>query len=307
MRINFAVPNCMRVAAMSQPWEADMTTAQMLETVKLADDLGFYAAMLGEHFIVPNEHIPLSGDHYLHTTVALGVIAGHTSRIRLKSSVTVLPLQNPIVQAKAWSTLDWLSGGRCAPIFGVGWLKEEFDMLNVDFHKRGKMCDEYLEAMRILWTEDKPKFNGEFTAFENASFAPKPTQKRVPIMLGGDAAPVLKRVGKYADGWSPFQTPPEKFVESMDIIKSQPEYDGRHIDIFFALEMLNVGSHHEIKGDDRAKGAWDSAKIIDQCGWLAELGVTETIVPRPPLDGVDAYKDHMHWVASEIIPKVAGL
>lgn len=295
----------MKVPAMTQAWEAGMPTSDILDTVKLADELGFHAAMLGEHFIVPNDHLPLSGDHYLHTTVALGVIAGHTSRIRLKSSVTILPLQNPIVQAKAWSTLDWLSGGRAAPIFGVGWLKEEFDILNVPFNQRGKMCDEYLEAMRILWTEDNPTFRGEFTAFENASFAPKPAQKHLPVMLGGDAAPVLKRIGKYADGWSPFQTPPEKFRECLDIIKSQPEYDGRPIDMFFALEMLNVGAEHEIKGDDRAKGAWDAAKIIDQCGWLAELGVTETIVPRPPLADTEGLKEHMRWVASEIMPKVA--
>src|SRR5690554_1760663 len=168
MKINLSVPNTMKVPAMTQAWEAGMATADILDTVKLADELGFHAAMLGEHFIVPNDHLPLSGDHYLHTTVALGVIAGHTSRIRLKSSVTVLPLQNPIVQAKAWSTLDWLSGGRAAPIFGVGWLKEEFDILNVPFNQRGRMCDEYLEAMRLLWTEDNPTFRGEFTAFENA-------------------------------------------------------------------------------------------------------------------------------------------
>lgn len=307
MKISLGVPGTMKVAAMTQAWEHSITTEQICEAVRLADDLGFYKAMLGEHFIVPEAHFDLSGDYYFHGAVALAWIAGCTKNIRLTSSVIVLPLQNPIVQAKAASTLDKLSGGRFEPIYGVGWLKEEYDMLNVDFHSRGKMFEEYIQAMQELWSNDKPSFAGQYVSFDKAGFEPKPVQSKLPVWFGGDAPAVLKRVGRYADGWSPFQTPPEKFPESLDLIKSQPEYDGRDIGVFFALEMLNVGAHHEIKGDDRAKGEWDAAKIIDQCGWLAGLGVTEVIVPVPQIDGFEAYKERMHWVANEIMPKVADL
>lgn len=103
--------------------------------------------MLGEHFVVPPEHYDLSGYHYFHVVVALGYLGGRTKTMRLSSSVSILPLQSPIVQAKAWSTLDWLTGGRAEALFGVGWLKDEFDMLGVDFHKRGRMADEYLAAI----------------------------------------------------------------------------------------------------------------------------------------------------------------
>lgn len=309
MRISLGVPGAMRVAAMTPKWEYGITTEQICEAVKLADDLGFYKAMLGEHFIVPKEHIPLSGDYYFHGAVALAWIAGATSNIRLTSSVIVLPLQNPIVQAKAASTLDKLSNGRFEPIYGVGWLKEEYDMLNIDFRSRGKMFEEYIQAMIELWNSDEPSFNGQYVSFDNAGFAPKPVQKGgIPLWFGGDAPAVLERVGRYASGWSPFQTPPEKFKESMEIIKSQPEYDGRNIDIFFALEMLNVGAHHEIKGDDRSKGDWDANKIIEQCQWLKTLGVTETIIPVPgDVNDFEAYKDRMRWVASEIMPKVDSI
>jgi hypothetical protein len=219
-----------------------------------------------------------------------------------------LPLQNPIVQAKAASTLDKLSGGRFEPIYGVGWLKEEYDMLKVPFHLRGKMFEEYIQAMIALWTEKDPVFEGEFVAFNDVGFAPKPVQKGgIPVWIGGDAPAVLKRVGRYGRGWSPFQTPPEKFPEAMQLIKSQPEYDGRPIDIFFALEMLNVGAHHEVKGDDRSKGDWDANRIIELCQWLKTLGVSETIIPVPELADFEAYKDRMRWVASEIIPKVADI
>jgi Luciferase-like monooxygenase len=188
----------------------------------------------------------------------------------------------------------------------VGWLKEEFDMLDVPFEKRGRMADEYLAAIIALWTQEKPEFHGEFVNFSDVGFAPKPVQSpKLPIWLGGDAEPVLKRVAKFGDGWSPFRTPPEKFPECLDFIKSQPDYDGRPIAMFFALEMLNVGSHHEILDDPRAPGTRSTQKIIDQIVWLKDLGITETIVPLPPgITGMDEYVDRLRWVAAEIMPKI---
>src|SRR3546814_14930665 len=104
------------------------------------------------------------------------------------------------------------------------------------------MADEYLAAIIALWTQDKPEFEGEFVSFKDIGFAPKPLQSpKLPIWLGGDAEAVLKRVAKFGDGWSPFRTPPEKFPECLDYIRSQPEYDGSPISMFFALEMLKIG------------------------------------------------------------------
>ncbi len=306
MKINVGVPNSMHVAAMVQPWEYALTGSDVGDAMALADSLDFNKCMLGEHFLMPKPHVELSGDHYFHTTVALGFIGGRTKRMKLSSSVSILPLQNPIVQAKAWSTLDWLSGGRAEALFGVGWLKEEFDILGVPFHERGRMADEYLAAMIELWTKDDPAFDGHYVKFADIGFAPKPVQTpKLPIWLGGDAEGVLKRVAKFGDGWSPFRTPPEKFPESIDLIKSQPEYDGRPIEIFFALEMLNVGSHHEILDDPRAPGSRSIQRIIDQIGWLKDLGITETIVPLPPgIADMAEYADRLRWVAAEIMPRI---
>src|SRR3546814_2829711 len=106
MKLNVGVPNSMHVAAMVQPWEYKLTGADIGEAMKVADELGYNKCMLGEHFIVPQSHIELSGDHYFHTTVALGYIGGQPKQMKLSSSVSILPLQNPMVHAKAWSTLD---------------------------------------------------------------------------------------------------------------------------------------------------------------------------------------------------------
>lgn len=305
MKINIGVPNSMHVAAIVQPWEFELRGQEVGGAMALADGLCFNKRMLGEHFVIPKEHIELSGDHYFHTTVALGYIGGRTKRMKLSSSVSILPLQNPIVQAKAWSTLDWLTGGRAEAMFGVGWLKAEFDTLGVPFHERGKMADEYLAAIIELWTKDEPEFEGEYVKFRDIGFAPKPIQPKLPIWLGGDAGGVLKRVAKFGDGWSPFRTPPEKFPECIYFIKSRPEYDGRPMNFFFSLNALKVGAHHEILDDPRAPGSRSAQQTIDQIGWLKELGITETFVTLPPgISGLEEYCDRPRWVAAEIMPKV---
>jgi probable F420-dependent oxidoreductase len=305
VKINIGVPNSMHVAAMTQPWEHALSGADIGRALRLADQLGFQKAMLGEHFLIPVSHLALSGDHYLHTTVALGFVAGFTERMKLSSSVSLLPLQSPIVQAKAWSTLDWLSGGRATPMFGIGWEEEEFKTLGVPFHERGRIADEYIAAIIELWTHDAPSFNGHYVSFKDMAFAPKPLQKpHPPIWFGGDAAAVLQRVGRFGDGWSPFRTPPETFPQCIETIRSFPGRGERPLEVFFALEMLNVGARPEVIDDPRAPGGWDVQKIVDQCGWLAGLGVTETIVPLPKIADLGAYLDRLHWVAEEIMPKV---
>src|SRR3546814_8627953 len=82
------------------------------------------------------------------------------------------------MQAKAWSTLDWLSGGRATAVVAVGWLKEEFDLLGVPFHERGAMTDEYVQAMLALWTQEKPEFEGKYVSFRDVGYEPKPQNLR---------------------------------------------------------------------------------------------------------------------------------
>jgi probable F420-dependent oxidoreductase len=306
MKINIVVPNSMHVAAMTQPWEYQLSGPDVLQCVAAADRFGYHKCMLGEHFVIPQHHLELSGDHYMHTTVALGCIAGQTKNIRLSTSINLLPLQNPMVQAKAWSTLDWLSGGRIEPMFGVGWLKEEFDLLGVPFESRGKMSDEYLAAMIELWTSEKPEFEGEFVNFKDIGFAPKPVQKHVPIWMGGDAKPALRRIARFADGWSPHLTRPEQFAECIDYIKSQPDYNGRDIEIFYALAMLNIGEDHAVVDDERAFGSRNKQKLIDQISGLKAVGVTETNPPVPQdIKNMDDYIDWLQWFAEEVTPEVS--
>lgn len=161
MKLVFNLPHMLRLKAMSQPWEASVTGADQTRMAKCADKWGYDMIAVPEHFVIPGDHVELSGPHYLQSTVAQAYLAGATERIQLNSCVTVLPLQHPIVLAKALATADWMSSGRMMVTFGVGWLEREFELLGVPFHERGRIADEYLAAIVELWTSDYPRFEGE--------------------------------------------------------------------------------------------------------------------------------------------------
>lgn len=307
MKINVGVPHALEIPALSQPWELGLGARQIGIAMRLADELGYHQAIIGEHFLIPKTHLAATGAFWHHGTVALAAIAGQTERLKLASAITILPLQNPIVQAKAWATLDWFSGGRATPMIGVGWLKEEFDLLGVPFSERGPMCDEYVQAMLALWRDEDPVFEGKYIHFRDVGFAPKPMQKPwMPLWFGGDARAPLRRIAKWGDGWSPFLTPPEKFPESLDFIRSQPEYHGQAIETFFSISAMKIGEGHVERSDTpNTDGVWDVQQTVDLCGWLAEQGVTETSIPLPALKSFDAYLDRLRWVAAEIMPRVA--
>jgi probable F420-dependent oxidoreductase len=305
MKFSFAMPNTVRVKGLTQPFELSVTGADQTVMAKRAEELGYDMITIPEHFIVPTAHVELSGPHYFHSTVAQAYIAGATQRIRVNSSVTILPLQHPIVVAKALSTADWMSNGRITVTFGVGWDAEEFKILGVPFRERGRMADEYLAAIVELWTSDSPKFDGKYVSFSEVAFEPKPFQKpHLPIWIGGDAEPMLKRAARYGSGWFPWLTKPEDIPAKLDFIKSQPTYDGRPFEVLYGLGSSQVGEGHVVVDDPTQRPGMSAEEIIDQLGWFAELGVTMTGVPIPPVKDVNAYLDYAQWVIEDIKPKV---
>ena len=305
MKFSLTMPNTARVKALSQPFEVDITGADQVMVAQRAEELGYDMIPIPEHFVVSNSHVELSGPHYFHSTVAQAFLAGATQRIRLISSVTLLPLQHPVVMAKALSTADWMSGGRISVTFGVGWDAQEFEILGVPFSERGRMADEYLAAIVELWTSDSPEFEGKYVSFKDVTFEPKPIQKpHVPIWIGGDADPMLKRAAKYASGWFPWLTPPADIPAKLDFIKSQPTYDGRPFEVLYGLGVSLIGEGHKVVDDPTQRPGMSADQIIDQLGWFSELGVTATGVPIPPVNDLNAYLDYLKWVIEEIKPKV---
>jgi probable F420-dependent oxidoreductase len=305
MRFAVYLPDCMHVAAITQPWEHALTGQDIALAAQTAERLGYSMVFLPEHYLTPTSHLELSGNHYFDATTAQAFLAGATSTITIGSMVTILPLHSPVIAAKSIATLDWLSGGRAQVTVGVGWLKEEYDAIGVPFSKRGRIADESLAAMFELWHSDTPRFDGEFVKFDNIAFGPKPIHKPHPVIwMGGDADAVLRRAARFGDGWAPWLTKPDELPAKMDYLRSAPGFDGRPFSLFYSLAMLSIGQEHAIVDDARAQFGQSAQQVIDNCSMLAERGVTDTWVNPPPLDDFTAYLDHMAWVAEEVIPKV---
>ena len=133
----------------------------------------------------------------------MAFVASATSKIKLGTAVLILPQHNPVITAKQVGTLDHLSNGRIILGIGVGWLKEEFDAIGAPFADRGRRADEYVAAMRELWSSPEPTFHGEFVNFDKAYCLPQPVNKQVPIVIGGDSKFAARRAGRLGDGYFP--------------------------------------------------------------------------------------------------------
>lgn len=180
-----------------------------------AEAAGFESIMATEHVIIPTHYeskYPYSESGRMGSTITsqrpdplawLTYIGALTNKLRLVTGVLVLPQRNPVVLAKHVATIDNLTGGRLELGIGVGWLREEFEALGIPFARRGARTNEYIEAMRTLWDNDDVSFDGEFVAFNGVSCNPKPTNGRVPIVVGGNSKAALRRAGKYGDGYFP--------------------------------------------------------------------------------------------------------
>ena len=305
MKLGFAMPHMLRLKAMMQPWETQVTGLEQTKLAKWAEKLGYEMISVPEHHIIPKHHVELSGPFYFNAYTAMAHFAGATETVRVNSCIAILPAQNPIITAKALSTMDWLSGGRVTITFAVGWLEEEFALLGVPFKERGAMAEEYIQAIIALWTQENPEFEGKYVSFRDVAFEPKPVQKpHLPIWFGGDADAVLKRVARYAQGWWPFLTKPENIADRIDFIRSQPDYNGQLSDVFYGMSTGRVGEGHVVIDDPNARAGQTKQEIIDRLGWLKTQGVTWSSVPIPPLSGIEQYYDYTQWVSEEIMPAV---
>ena len=172
----------------------------------VAETAGFDSLWAGEHHVLPasSTRFPPT-TRFLNPVVSLTFAAAHTRTIRLGTGVLLLPQHQPLILAKELASLDVLSGGRLIVGIGVGWAQEEYQALGVPFNERGARADEYLAAMRAIWSEEKPAYHGRYISFEGIQAYPHPVQQpSPPIVVGGRAAAVLRRAVEQANGWYGF-------------------------------------------------------------------------------------------------------
>ena len=153
---------------------------------------------------IPNAPIPVEYQSVLDPLETLTYIAGNTDRISLGTSIIDMFFHNPVTLARRFATLDVLSGGRVIAGLGIGWSKDEYDAAGISFKEKGARADEYLQALKRIWTEDVVEFKGQFYNIPASKIGPKPVQKpHPPILLGAFSPKTFPRIVNYADGWIP--------------------------------------------------------------------------------------------------------
>jgi probable F420-dependent oxidoreductase len=185
----------------------------MVTVARAAEAAGYESVWTGEHIVLPDPQAPPSPappeTPMVDTAVALAYVAGATSTIGLGTGIIILPQRQPAVLAKSLASLDHLSGGRLIFGLGVGYLEPEMTACGVPLAGRGRRADEYLAAMRLLWTTDAATFQGEFVSFDQVTANPKPAQPAIPVVVGGHTRAAARRAVQLADGWYGFMRSPE--------------------------------------------------------------------------------------------------
>lgn len=207
---------------------------------KLAEETGFESLWVVEHVVMPVEYESAypydpSGRSPFHAEVAqpdplvwLSYVAAATDRIRLGTSVLILPQRNPLILAKEAASLDRLSGGRLELGIGVGWLREEAEAVGSCFEDRGRRADEYIEVMRTLWREPVASFTGRTVAFERMVSEPRPLQPGgVPIVVGGHSKAAARRAGRFGDGFFPLGVGGDDLRTLLSIMREAASACGR--------------------------------------------------------------------------------
>lgn len=216
-------------------------TAEVLRTLgRGAEERGFESIWVAEHVVLFDEYesqypyaadgrFPGGGDTgLLEPLTALTYLAAVTDRVRLGTGICLVPQRNPVYTAKQVVDLDNLSGGRVDFGIGVGWLREEFEVVAAKFERRGDRTDEYLQVMKSLWTEDPSEFHGELYDMRSTRMYPKPVQTpHPPIHVGGESKAAMRRVAQHGQGWYSFNRLPEQLDEPLDQLEAVLVEHGR--------------------------------------------------------------------------------
>ncbi|WP_423920829.1 LLM class F420-dependent oxidoreductase [Candidatus Poriferisodalis sp.] len=219
MKYGFTVPNNFGV---DDP-------AEVVGLAVEAEELGFDSVWVNHHVINVGYVWDRLGERPYHDAlVTLTWIASKTARVRLGTSVLVMPYLHPMVLAKELATLDRLSGGRLVVGLGVGSLPEENALLGVGYDDRGALSNEFIEVLDLLWTQSSADFEGQHYSFQGVVSSPKPLQQpRPPILIGGNRPPALRRVGRLGDGWHPMMLSPESVAKRLPTIREAADAAGR--------------------------------------------------------------------------------
>lgn len=270
------------------------TPDEVLKIALLAESEGFHSVWLADHIVFPkavapkypysldgNFPVPLD-EPLLEPIATMGVLVGATKRVKVGTAVLVMPLRNPVLLARMLATLDVFSNGRIILGAGVGWMAEEFAVLDTfNFASRGQVTDEYLEIFKAICAGGEVSYHGETYQFEPIYSYPASVQRpHPPILVGGTSNPALRRVARLADGWLSVGLGLESLSERLGILRGMCEARGRSYDdlLLYHKLFINIGTAVVAKGGGREPGTGSVQEITDDFKRILDLGYRGFII-----------------------------
>jgi probable F420-dependent oxidoreductase len=272
--------------------------AHIIGLAQAAEEAGVESLWTFEHVIVPLEYASKypydkSGKmgitpetNFLDPLVCLAAVAAATRSIRLGTGVNILSQANPVYVAKQVATLDFLSGGRFLFGAGIGWLQEEFDAVGVPFERRGARFDDYVQALRKVWSGETVEHQSDFINWSGFKSYPLPVQDPLPIIIGGDKGKVYQRIARYGDGWYAPTRSPEDLAPRLEALKTVCEEEGRD---YGELEITAMWT---------LRGGLDELRAYEDLG-VSRLNIPLQAMPAAnPMEGIAKLRE-------DVLSKVA--
>jgi probable F420-dependent oxidoreductase len=300
---------------------------QVLTLAVTAEKLRYSSVFVTDHIVLPastarsiypystsGQFPGGSRQDYLEPLAMLAYLARATSRIRLGTSVLVVPYRHPLLTAKMLATIDVLSKGRVILGAGVGWLKEEFEAVGAPpFEERGRVTDESLELMRAAWTTDPVAFAGRHYRVQDVHALPKPVQRGgIPIWIGGHTDAAVRRAGRLGDGWHPIglRPPamllPDEYAAKVRRLHAAAREAGRDpaaITLSLRVPMAVRPPRAKAPGGDRPLFQGTPAEVAGDVRAYAALGVTHFVFD-PTVQDVKGVLANMRRFADDVRPRV---
>ena len=309
MRVGVSLPNV----------GLDHGKEMVLPVAEAADRLGFDSVWAAHHVTLPYEReskypyghsgteVAMSpGMQWLDPLVTLSMVAAVTDRVRLGTSVLVLPYRNPVNLAAEAAALDVLSDGRFVLGVGAGWMREEFGALGIDPAERGARTDEHIEVLRALWTQDPASFSGRFTSFDGIVLATTPrSEGGPPVWVGGNTDVALRRAVRLGDGWHGFEVYPEDMPgvrERLERAGADAGRDPRELALSVVRGLIPPGREEESFIPERRMLGDSAAQIVEELGRYAEHGVDDVVIQVSLL--APLVPEALEWVAAEVLPQL---
>ena len=280
---------------MSEKWEADASPGDLLAVARACEAAGFDNVSVCDHVAIPRAFAPTMSTTWFDTVATLSWLAGQTERVKLCSQVLVLPYRHPLQTAKAFATLDALSGGRAVLGVGVGHVEAEFEALGVPFGERGRRTSEAIVAIRAAFADEYGYGEGDLGQ------RPRPVQAGgPPIWVGGSSVAARRRAAELGDGWLP-QGPPEGGMAAAIAEIDEWRAAAGRADLEFAMGAMTALYVGEPDWETGRCVAGPPDKLAEHLAKLAGMGATHVQV-RFRSRGVGELVDQLAAFSSDVVP-----